>query len=80
MPKLLNISNHLLVMWTLAGVEIMKTVVNKEGKLACNITTKELQEIKKELRPTTRKNDSLYEIFKQIAEEDKAKDASQSFT
>jgi len=49
----------------------MKTIITKKGKLACAITSEELQQIKKDLRPTTRRNDSLYEIFKQIAEEDR---------
>jgi phosphopantetheine adenylyltransferase len=49
----------------------MKTVITKNGNLACNITSDELEQIKEDLRPTTRRNDSLYEIFKQIAEEDK---------
>jgi len=49
----------------------MKTIITKDGKLACNITSEELQQIKKDLRPATRRNDSLYEIFKQIAEEDR---------
>ncbi|GEM_PF-5191372 len=62
----------------------MQTIITKKGKLACNITSDELQQIKKDLRPTTRRNDSLFEIFKQIAEEEKnektkrfEKDASQ---
>lgn len=49
----------------------MQTIITKKGKLACNITSDELQQIKKKLRPTTRRNDSFFEIFKQIAEEEK---------